>query len=139
MVGLVNLGTNRHNWNNIFNTSNTSFNFGAYGNGLIKVLFTYEDMIGEFEFSSDEQEYPSIILKYSSLLSVSISFILFKDFLTNAAFITVVGYNINDNKSTPIPIRFGKELFNETGEKLMSILIAISAFGCASAMIFTFA
>ncbi|KAF0490033.1 amino acid transporter [Gigaspora margarita] len=144
MVGLVNLGTNRHNWNNIFNTSNTSFNFGAYGNGLIKVLFTYEGwnninyMIGEFEFSSDEQEYPSIILKYSSLLSVSISFILFKDFLTNAAFITVVGYNINDNKSTPIPIRFGKELFNETGEKLMSILIAISAFGCASAMIFTY-
>ncbi|CAG8723846.1 19897_t:CDS:2, partial [Gigaspora margarita] len=52
-------------------------------------------------------------------------------FFNQAAFITVVGYNINDNESTPIPIRFGKELFNETGEKLMSILIAISAFGCA--------
>ncbi|CAG8806426.1 4122_t:CDS:2, partial [Gigaspora rosea] len=60
-------------------------------------------------------------------------------FLTNAAFITVVGYNNNDNESNPIPIRFGKELFNEPGEKLMAILIAISAFGCAtqySAMIY---
>ncbi|RIB28509.1 amino acid/polyamine transporter I [Gigaspora rosea] len=142
MIGLVKLGTNNYNWNNIFNTSNTSFKFGAYGNGLIKVLFAYEGwnninyMIGEFTARTDVLEYPSIILKYSSLLSVSISFLLY--FLTNAAFITVVGYNNNDNESNPIPIRFGKELFNEPGEKLMAILIAISAFGCASAMIFTY-
>ncbi|KAF0505209.1 amino acid transporter [Gigaspora margarita] len=139
VVGLIKLGTNHNNWNNIFNTS---FNFGAYGSGLMKVLFTYEGwnninyLIGELASRSDDLEYPSIILKYSSFLSVSISFLLY--FLTNAAFITVVGYNINDNESTPIPIRFGKELFNETGEKLMSILIAISAFGCASAMMFTY-
>ncbi|KAF0505212.1 amino acid transporter [Gigaspora margarita] len=141
VIGLVKLGTNRNNWNNIFNTSNTSFNFGAYGNGLIKVLFTYEGwnninyLIGEFTSRSDNLEYPSTILKYSSLSSVCISFSLY--FLTNAAFITVVGIG-NNNETTPIPIRFGRELFDEPGEKLMSILIAISAFGCASAMIFTY-
>ncbi|CAG8849015.1 25459_t:CDS:2, partial [Gigaspora margarita] len=93
-------------------------------------------MIGEFTSRSDDLEYPSMILKYSSPISVYISFLLYV--LTNAAFITVIGYDINDNVSTPIAMRFGKELFGETGEKFMSILIAISAFGCASAMIFTF-
>ncbi|CAG8785495.1 13270_t:CDS:2 [Gigaspora margarita] len=136
---LLKLGTNRNNWNNIFNAS---FNFGAYGSGLIKVLLAYEGwnninyLIGEFKPSSYNREYPSLILKYSSLISVGISFLLY--FLTNAAFITVVGYNVNDSESIPIAMRFGKELLDGTGEKLMSILITISTFGCTSAMIFTF-
>ncbi|CAG8497636.1 18763_t:CDS:2 [Gigaspora margarita] len=56
----------------------------------------------------------------------------YEGFLTNAAFITVVEYNINDNESTPIHVRFGKELCGKTGETLMSILVAISSFGCSS-------
>ncbi|RIB11649.1 amino acid permease-domain-containing protein [Gigaspora rosea] len=133
MIGIGKLVTNHNNWNNIFNAS---FNFGVYGSRLIKVLFTYEDLIEEFKPRSDNLEYPSLILKYSSLISVGISFLL--NFLTNAAFITVVGYNVNDNENTPIAIRFGRELFDGKGEKLMSILAAISAFGCTSAMIFTY-
>ncbi|RIB09599.1 hypothetical protein C2G38_2208491 [Gigaspora rosea] len=88
------------------------------------------DLIGEFNPSSDELEYPSRILKYSSLISC----------LSNAAFITVVGYpnNSTDNESTPMPMLFGKELFGEIGENFMAILIAISTFGCVSALIFTY-
>ncbi|RIB03428.1 hypothetical protein C2G38_2225049 [Gigaspora rosea] len=60
--------------------------------------------------------------------------------LSNAAFITVVGYpnNSTDNESTPMPMRFGKELFGENGENFIAILVAISTFGCVSALIFTY-
>ncbi|RIB11292.1 amino acid permease-domain-containing protein [Gigaspora rosea] len=94
VVGLVKLGTNHNNWNNIFNTS---FNFGAYGNGLIKVLFTYEGwnninyLIGDFRPNSENREELSSILTHSSQISVWISFLLYV--LTNAAFITVVGFH----------------------------------------------
>ncbi|CAG8647368.1 24161_t:CDS:2 [Gigaspora margarita] len=124
IVGIAKLRIDHVNWNYIFNVP---FDLGAYASGLIKVLLTYEDLIEEFKPSSDNLEYPSVILKYSSLISVGITFILCK----------VVEYNINDNESTPIPMRFGKELLGETGEILMSILVAISSFGCVSAIIFT--
>ncbi|KAF0490032.1 amino acid transporter [Gigaspora margarita] len=139
IVGIAKLRIDHVNWNYIFNAP---FDLGAYASGLIKVLLTYEGwnninyLIEEFKPSSDNLEYPSVILKYSSLISVGITFILC--FLTNAAFITVVGYNINYNGNTPIPMRFGKELLGETGEILMSILVAISSFGCVSAIIFTY-
>ncbi|KAF0542075.1 hypothetical protein F8M41_004773 [Gigaspora margarita] len=97
------------------------------------------DLIGEFHTCSDNLEYPSLILKYSSLISVCICFIICC--LTNAAFIKVVGYNPNnstDNESTPMPMRFGQELFGENGENFMAILVAISTFGCISALIFTY-
>ncbi|CAG8782343.1 6163_t:CDS:2, partial [Gigaspora rosea] len=44
----------------------------------------------------------------------------------------VVGYpnNSTDNESTPMPMRFGKELFGENGENFIAILVAISTFGC---------
>ncbi|RIB28505.1 hypothetical protein C2G38_1458902 [Gigaspora rosea] len=136
IIGIVKLGINHDHWNCIFDAP---FDFGAYGSGLIKVLLTYEGwnninyLIGEFTPRSDDLEYPPIILKYSSLLSVCLSFILY--FLTNAAFITVVGYNVTD---TPIPMRFGQELFGESGKMLMSLLVAISTFGCVGALIFTY-
>ncbi|RIB28503.1 amino acid/polyamine transporter I [Gigaspora rosea] len=136
IIGIVKLGINHDHWNSIFDAP---FDFGAYGSGLIKVLLTYEGwnnvnyLIEEFKPRSDNLEYPSVILKYSSLISVGITFLLC--FFSNAAFITVVGYNVTD---TPIPMRFGKELFGETGEILMSILVAISSFGCISALIFTY-
>ncbi|KAF0542077.1 amino acid transporter [Gigaspora margarita] len=98
------------------------------------------DLIGEFHPSPDNLEYPSLILKYSSRISVCLSFILCC--LSNAAFITVVGYNPNDstyNESTPMPMRFGQELFGQTGENFMAALVAISTFGCISALIFTYA
>ncbi|CAG8537769.1 5319_t:CDS:2, partial [Gigaspora rosea] len=132
--------TNSFNWNNIFNVSS---DFGAYGSGLIKVLLTYEGwnninyLIGEFDPRPEDLEYPSRILKYSSILSI----IYCLGFLSNAAFITVVGYNPNNstyNESTQMPMRFGKELFGENGEYFMTILLAISTFGCVSALIFTY-
>ncbi|CAG8638380.1 4593_t:CDS:2 [Gigaspora margarita] len=67
-------------------------------------------------------------------IGYNINCIIGADFLTNTAFITVVGYNFYDNESTPIAMLFGKELFYETGEKFMSILVAISAFGRARAI-----
>ncbi|KAF0542079.1 amino acid transporter [Gigaspora margarita] len=141
-VGLVKLRTNSFNWNNIFNAS---FDFGAFGRGLIKVLLTYEGwnninyLIGEFNPRPDNLQYPSIILKYSSPISVCITFIIC--FLSNAAFITVVGYNPNYstyNESTPMPMRFGQEIFGEPGKNFMSLLVSISTFGCVSALIFTY-
>ncbi|CAG8693946.1 8165_t:CDS:2 [Gigaspora margarita] len=51
--------------------------------------------------------------------------------LTNAAFITVVGYNSNNSIDNELmPMRFGQELFGENGKNFMAILIAISTFGC---------
>ncbi|CAG8818453.1 15322_t:CDS:1, partial [Gigaspora rosea] len=53
---------------------------------------------------------------------------------TNAAFITVIGNNITNNDNIPIALRFGKELLGKSGEILLSLLVAISAFGGVSAM-----
>ncbi|KAF0542088.1 amino acid transporter [Gigaspora margarita] len=148
VVGLVKLRTNSFNWNNIFNLHS---DFGAYGSGLIKANYIFHFginikgwnninyLIGEFNPSSDNLVYPSRILKYSSLISVCISFI--SCCLTNAAFITVVGYNPNNStyyESTPMPMRFGQELFGKAGENFMTTLVAISTFGSVSALIFTY-
>ncbi|CAG8707217.1 21719_t:CDS:2, partial [Dentiscutata erythropus] len=130
--GLVKLGTNHINWIDIFNKPSNSgvYELGAYGSVIIKILFLYEGwdninyLIGEFNPRPDSLKYPSLILKYPSLIIC----------LTNAAYITVVGYNVANHESIPIAIRFGKELFDGAGEKLMSILVAISGFGCVSAM-----
>ncbi|CAG8504125.1 15225_t:CDS:2 [Gigaspora margarita] len=139
IIGQIELRTNSYNWNNIFNRPSE---FGAHGSGLIKVLLTYEGwnninyLIGEFNPSPDNLEYPSLILKYSSLISVCISFISYC--LTNAAFITVVGYNPNnstDYESTPMPMRFGQELFGKGGENLMATFVAISIFGCVTVVL----
>ncbi|CAG8824739.1 26991_t:CDS:2, partial [Dentiscutata erythropus] len=96
-------------------------------------------LIGEsIETGPDDLISPSLILKYSSLISVLLSMLLY--FFTNVAFITVLGNDlINNNEDIPIALRFGKELFGETGKMLMSILVAISAFGCVSAMVFAYA
>ncbi|RIB29705.1 amino acid permease-domain-containing protein [Gigaspora rosea] len=142
MIGLVRLaGTDSDNWNNIFNTSSNfdAYGFGAYGNGLIQILYAYEGwnsvnyLIEEITIpESNNLVYPSHILKYSSLISIAISFLLY--FFTNAAFITVLGNGLTRNEDIPIALRFGKELLDGTGEKLMSIIVAISSFGSVSIM-----
>ncbi|CAG8663915.1 6008_t:CDS:2, partial [Gigaspora rosea] len=111
MIGLVRLaGTDSDNWNNIFNTSSNfdAYGFGAYGNGLIQILYAYEGW---------------------NSVNCKKSFKLDKDFFTNAAFITVLGNGLTRNEDIPIALRFGKELLDGTGEKLMSIIVAISSFG----------
>ncbi|CAG8667258.1 3025_t:CDS:10 [Dentiscutata erythropus] len=134
LFGLVKLaGTGSTNWRNVFNISSNIgvYEVGAYGNCLIQILFAYEDLTEELKEPKDKN------LTYSSTISVVISFLLY--FFTNVAFITVVGNNIIDNDNIPIALRFGKELHGGTGEILMSILVAISAFGSASAMVFIYA
>ncbi|CAG8641549.1 16492_t:CDS:2, partial [Dentiscutata erythropus] len=128
--GLVKLaGTGSTNWSNIFNTS-SKFGVhvvGAYGNGLIQVLFAYEGWNNINYLIEELKEPKDKTLTYSSIISVVISFLLY--FFTNAAFITVIGNNIIDNENIPIALRFGKALLGGTGEMLMSRLVAISAFG----------
>ncbi|CAG8544151.1 6713_t:CDS:10, partial [Scutellospora calospora] len=128
IIGLVKLETNSIIWSGIFDSRPQSP--GAYFNGILKVLFTYEDFIGEL---SDPKEKKLI---YSSLISVGVSFLLY--FFTTAAFITVVGYDISNNVSIPIALRFGNKLFGETGEQLMAGLIVISAFGSVATTVFVY-
>ncbi|CAG8522725.1 39067_t:CDS:2, partial [Gigaspora margarita] len=138
-------GNDSDNWINIFKTSSNfdAYGLGTYGNGLIQILYAYEGwnsanyLIEEIIMPDPNNlAYPSLILKYSSLISIIISFLLCKvsillrlDFFTNAAFITVLGNGLTQNEDIPIALRFGKKLLPGTGEKIMSIIVAISSFG----------
>ncbi|CAG8619094.1 9707_t:CDS:10, partial [Scutellospora calospora] len=137
-LGIISLPKGKYsiNWTDIFNKP--SPNFGAYGNAIIKVLFAYEGW-NDINYLIEELREPKDSnLKFSSLLSVCVSLLLY--FSTNAAFITVVGRNIiTEDKGSPIALRFGKELRGKTGEILMSALVAISAFGSVGSMVFTYA
>ncbi|KAF0536903.1 amino acid transporter [Gigaspora margarita] len=147
VIGLVRLaGTDSDNWINIFKTSSNfdAYGLGTYGNGLIQILYAYEGwnsanyLIEEIIMPDPNNlAYPSLILKYSSLISIAISFLLY--FFTNAAFITVLGNGLTQNEDIPIALRFGKKLLPGTGENIMSIIVAISSFGSVSVMVFLFA
>ncbi|CAG8728663.1 25430_t:CDS:2 [Gigaspora margarita] len=136
IVGLARLsGDDSTNWRNVFNKSfNASvYELGAYGNGLIQILFAYEGW-NNINYLVEELDEPKAVLKYSSIISVFISISLY--FSINAAFITVIGNNITNNNNIPIALRFGNKLLGRNGEILMSILVAISAFGSVSAKVF---
>ncbi|CAG8669083.1 38724_t:CDS:10, partial [Gigaspora margarita] len=131
LVGLITLTeSNSTNWSNIFNSP--SAYVGAYSTNTIE----------ELKEPKDQK------LKYSNLISVGVSFVLY--FLINAAFTTAVGHEFfndeNANNQTitfenSIALRFSYKLFNnnETGATFMSALVAISAFGSVGAMIFIYA
>ncbi|CAG8532790.1 16694_t:CDS:2 [Dentiscutata heterogama] len=87
-------------------------------------------------------------LKYSSLISVCVSFILY--ILINTAFATSLGHDFFIDErgfnqtiafNNTIALQFGYKLFNnnEIGAKIMSALVAISAFGSVGAMVFIYA
>ncbi|KAF0493591.1 amino acid transporter [Gigaspora margarita] len=138
IVGLVRLsGADSTNWRNVFNKSFNAgvYELGAYGNGIIQILFAYEGWNNINYLVEELNEPKAVSLKYSSIISVFISILLY--FSINAAFITVIGNNITNN--IPIALRFGNELLGRNGEILMSILVAISAFGSVSAKVFIYA
>ncbi|CAG8612489.1 15863_t:CDS:10 [Dentiscutata erythropus] len=141
LYGLIKLtGQNITNWNEIFNKP--SKYVGAYSNGILKVLFVYEDTIEELQEPKDKK------LKYSNLISIGVSFILY--FLINAAFTISLGHDFSIDESgfnqtiafnNSIALQFGYKLFNnnEIGAKFMSALVAISAFGAVGTMVFIYA
>ncbi|CAG8820577.1 7118_t:CDS:2, partial [Cetraspora pellucida] len=74
--------------------------------------------------SSEELMIQSPFRKYSALINVSISFVLY--FIVNAAFISIVDpKTIADpnNSNESIAIDYGIKLFGESGRKFMSSLI----------------
>ncbi|CAG8628488.1 46154_t:CDS:2 [Gigaspora margarita] len=133
LVGLITLsGSNAINWSNIFNSP--SAYVGAYN--------TILETEGSRELKLMDQK-----LKYSSLISVLVSFLLY--LLINAAFTTAFGHeffneeNVFNQTATfdnSIALRFGYKLFNnnETGATFISALVAISAFGSVGAMILSY-
>ncbi|RIB10461.1 amino acid/polyamine transporter I [Gigaspora rosea] len=140
MVGLVKL-SNSNNWNNIFNTNSPKL--GDYANAMMKVLFAYWGW-NNINYSIEELKSPKEKLKYSSIFSVIVSFIVY--ILTNAAFITEVDYNnytanltntTNESPDMAIAIFFVGN--NELGRRFMSLLIAISSFGSVGSMFFVYA
>ncbi|CAG8623191.1 17055_t:CDS:2, partial [Gigaspora rosea] len=78
--------------------------------GIVKLGINHDHWNCIFDAPFDFGAYGSGLIKV---------LLTYEDFLTNAAFITVVGYNVTD---TPIPMRFGQELFGESGKMLMSLL-----------------
>ncbi|RIB29694.1 amino acid/polyamine transporter I [Gigaspora rosea] len=139
IVGLVRLsGADSTNWSNVFNKSSKTgvYELGSYGNGLIQILYAYEGWNNINYLIEESNEPKDVSLKYSSFISVIISILLYC--FTNAAFITVIGNNITNNDNIPIALRFGKELLGKSGEILLSLLVAISAFGGVSAMVFVY-
>ncbi|CAG8444546.1 2546_t:CDS:2 [Scutellospora calospora] len=129
-----------NHWNGIFQNTPTDDTYqrslleqiGSYSSALLEVLFAYEGW-NNLNYSTEEFKSPAK-LKYSTLSSVIISFILY--FLTNVAFITVVNPKDAINSNDPMAINFGRILLGEPGRILISILISISALGCVGSLVF---
>ncbi|CAG8624549.1 3838_t:CDS:2, partial [Gigaspora margarita] len=127
IVGLIQLhNVNlKNHWANIFNnTVSDQRTFpeqvGSYGDAMLQVLFTYEDL-------TDELIEPKLVTT-SNIYNV----------LTNIAYITVVSPEDAVVRDEIIAINFGKALIGDTGKKLISILIAISSCGAVAAMIYRY-
>ncbi|CAG8611129.1 5963_t:CDS:2 [Dentiscutata erythropus] len=123
----------KNNWNGAFNhtlSNNYSYprtaseSIGGYGNALLQV------------YSSIELREECAYRKYSALVRVCVSFILY--ILVNVAFISIVDPKVvadPNNANESIAIDYGIRLFGDFGRKYMSYLIAISSFSSMDSMV----
>ena len=105
--------------------ANNSNAFNAFGLGLISVFFTYGGYQLTMNLAADVKN-PNKNLKWGILLGAFV--IIFVYLLTNVAYYKILGLEGISN-SPLIAADVAKVIFGETGGKIISIVIFISALG----------
>ncbi|CAG8633309.1 27797_t:CDS:10, partial [Racocetra persica] len=128
-ISIYGLIWSRNNGGNLWTFNNTPSDeayklsiteyIGHFGDAIIMVLFSYEDLTEDLNSPEEKLKVPII-----------------SNFLMNAAFITVVTPHYAINSFDVIALNFGHTLWGEPGRRFISILISLSAFGCVDSIVF---